>query len=374
MAEQVRIKIQVNSVATPQQSSVNKVLAPKPPFDLGKIFAALSILILLVGVLIYRFWPAESPSSRLIAAPNEVAIDDSSSSAPLETTAISLPVPEQTHPQPNSIEKASSKAVLDPQALNQATAQASSDTPALAQTNPNQATSETTTLSQASATQAASETTTLSQASATQPATETTTLSQASATQATSETTSLSQASATQAASETPSLSQASATQTAPETTSLSQASAIQVVSDEQRSSEVNTSEQLLITEESERLTTEPTLAKQAPRWIDQQLPRAQLTSGISRREPLDTLTRITLSEQNVAYLFLELRGMQGQQVQVHWYQGQQLRASVDLAIGGQRWRTNSSKQFDMSSRGNWRVSVVNQQQKLIFEQEFTVD
>ncbi|UPW18520.1 DUF2914 domain-containing protein [Agarivorans sp. TSD2052] len=359
MAEQVRIKIQVNSVATPQQPSVNKVLAPKAPFDLGKIFAALSILILLVGVLIYRFWPAESPSSRLIAAPIAVAIDDSSSSAPLETTAISLPVPEQTHPQPNNIEKAASKAVLDSQALNQATAQASSDTPALAQTNPNQTASETTTLSQASATQAAYETTTLSQASATQAAYETTTLSQASATQAASETATLSQASATQAASDT---------------TRLSQASAIQVVSDEQRSSEVNTSEQLLITQESERLITEPTLAKQAPRWINQQLPRAQLTSGISRREPLDTLTRITLSEQNVAYLFLELRGMQGQQVQVHWYQGQQLRASVDLAIGGQRWRTNSSKQFDMSSRGNWRVSVVNQQQKLIFEQEFTVD
>ncbi|MDO6574974.1 DUF2914 domain-containing protein, partial [Staphylococcus pasteuri_A] len=78
--------------------------------------------------------------------------------------------------------------------------------------------------------------------------------------------------------------------------------------------------------------------------------------------------------QQSKIYLFSELRNMQDQQIQVHWYQDERLRASVDLAIGGQRWRTNSSKQFDKHSRGHWRVAIFYQQQQLIFEQNFVVE
>jgi hypothetical protein len=106
--------------------------------------------------------------------------------------------------------------------------------------------------------------------------------------------------------------------------------------------------------------------------WFNQQLVRAQLTSNIKQREPQDELEGLDLSQLNKLYLFIELRQMQRQTVEVRWYKQQQLQASVELAIGGPRWRTYASKQFDKRSRGQWRVAIFHQQQ-LIFEQYFKV-
>ncbi|WP_427981986.1 DUF2914 domain-containing protein [Agarivorans sp.] len=106
--------------------------------------------------------------------------------------------------------------------------------------------------------------------------------------------------------------------------------------------------------------------------WFNQQLVRAQLTSNIHQREPQDRLDNVALAQLNKLYLFVELRQMQGQTVEVHWYKEQQLQASVALAIGGPRWRTYASKLFNSHSRGQWRVAIF-QQQQLIFEQYFTV-
>jgi len=106
--------------------------------------------------------------------------------------------------------------------------------------------------------------------------------------------------------------------------------------------------------------------------WFNQKLVRAQLTSNIKQREPQDELEGLDLSQLNKLYLFVELRQMQRQTVEVRWYKQQQLQASVELAIGGPRWRTYASKQFDKRSRGQWRVAIFHQQQ-LIFEQYFKV-
>ncbi len=106
--------------------------------------------------------------------------------------------------------------------------------------------------------------------------------------------------------------------------------------------------------------------------WFNQHLIRAQLTSNIKQREPLDQLDGVDLSKLNKLYLFVELQQMQGKTVEVRWYNEQQQQASVELAIGGPRWRTYASKQFDSRSRGQWRVAIF-QQHQLIFEQYFKV-
>ncbi|GDY27316.1 hypothetical protein AHAT_32060 [Agarivorans sp. Toyoura001] len=319
MAEHVSIKIQLNSapIAAPnaQQNSIDKVLAPKPPFDIRKIVAAVLFLLLLVGGLIAQFWPAPSNALAAQTASSEpVHLAETVTTENLDSEAM----------QPKQEPETNTEILIDVQ------------TKQTVQTSEIEQVAE----KQTSAQQPSD---TLSANNIEQPA--------------------------IQAIVELE-----PATSTSAETENE-----LNLRTDEALANEAITDEpQHPVTAAAEpatpALSEQPVTTAEQVNWFTEQLPRAQLTSAIKQREPVDSLTVVKLDQQSKIYLFSELRNMQDQQIQVHWYQDERLRASVDLAIGGQRWRTNSSKQFDKHSRGHWRVAIFNQQQQLIFEQNFVVE
>ena len=70
---------------------------------------------------------------------------------------------------------------------------------------------------------------------------------------------------------------------------------------------------------------------------------RAQFTTAIEAREPVDKVT-ILSNDVNKVYFFSELRNLQGQSVTHRWLLGGKVMAEVNFNVGGPRWRVNSSK------------------------------
>ena len=85
---------------------------------------------------------------------------------------------------------------------------------------------------------------------------------------------------------------------------------------------------------------------------------RAQFTSAVQDREPVDSLDALTNDVERV-FFFTELRGLGGQRVTHRWEHGGKVMGEVAYEVGGDRWRVWSSKQFDPSWTGEWKVSVI---------------
>jgi hypothetical protein len=85
---------------------------------------------------------------------------------------------------------------------------------------------------------------------------------------------------------------------------------------------------------------------------------RTAFAHDIKQREPVDKVSRLKPSAQEV-YYFTELRDMGGQTVTHRWkYQGE-TKAEVAFEVGGPRWRVYSSKEFLPDWTGEWTVEVV---------------
>lgn len=106
------------------------------------------------------------------------------------------------------------------------------------------------------------------------------------------------------------------------------------------------------------------------------QLGRAQLTSGIREREPIDSIGPTihgSASERltRVVY-FTELRGLAGETISHRWEHEGQVVAEVEFEVGGDRWRVYSSKNLPRNRAGAWRVVVVNDEGQALGGEEFT--
>lgn len=93
------------------------------------------------------------------------------------------------------------------------------------------------------------------------------------------------------------------------------------------------------------------------PEW---QVARAQFTSGIRNREPIDRLVVASPLIREV-YFFTDLRHLQGRTVTHRWRYNGQVVSQVPFAVGGPRWRVNSKKEIDPDQVGEWSVTVVDQ-------------
>lgn len=103
-------------------------------------------------------------------------------------------------------------------------------------------------------------------------------------------------------------------------------------------------------------------------------LARAQLTSDIQNREPVDALSgTVTLenSPSQQVFFFTELRDFKDRQVSHRWEHDGKVVADVELKIGSQAWRTYSSKNLASNDTGHWRVSVVDDTGKTLHVTEF---
>jgi len=85
---------------------------------------------------------------------------------------------------------------------------------------------------------------------------------------------------------------------------------------------------------------------------------RAQFTSAVQDREPVDNVETLTTAVDRV-FFFTELTGLAGQRVTHRWEHNSKIMAEVAYEVGADRWRVWSSKQFDPSWTGEWKVSVI---------------
>lgn len=93
------------------------------------------------------------------------------------------------------------------------------------------------------------------------------------------------------------------------------------------------------------------------PQW---QVARAQFTTGIENREPIDRVVVATPMIREV-YFFTDLRHLGERTVMHRWkYQGTVV-SQVSFKVGGPRWRVNSKVEILPEQVGEWSVTVVDE-------------
>lgn len=98
---------------------------------------------------------------------------------------------------------------------------------------------------------------------------------------------------------------------------------------------------------------------------------RALFTSDIRDHEPVDRLTTVTTDRARIIY-FTEIHDMAGQTVRHRWeYQGKVV-LEVPIQVGSARWRAYSIKTLDPSLLGEWKVSVVDANDKTLSVNTFS--
>jgi hypothetical protein len=92
----------------------------------------------------------------------------------------------------------------------------------------------------------------------------------------------------------------------------------------------------------------------------DAEVSRAQFTSEIVAREPVDRVVTLHPSDRQI-YYFTELRNLQGRRVFHRWeYEGRKV-SEVAFEVAGPRWRVYSKKELEPAMTGKWTVWVVDQ-------------
>jgi hypothetical protein len=91
------------------------------------------------------------------------------------------------------------------------------------------------------------------------------------------------------------------------------------------------------------------------------QVERSQLTSNIENREPTDNLGGFVQgqdSKMKRIYFFTQITGLGNKQIVHRWLYAGEEKAQVTLNIGGDSWRTYSSKRIPKYWQGKWQVQV----------------
>ncbi|MCC6915742.1 DUF2914 domain-containing protein [Nitrosomonas sp.] len=104
-------------------------------------------------------------------------------------------------------------------------------------------------------------------------------------------------------------------------------------------------------------------------------LVKAQLTSNIRQRQPVDNIDQVSLNGKSSrpVFLFLHLSQFKGKKIFINWYYQNQSIAKISLLVGNNDWRTYSSKVLNQNRLGPWRVTASDQTGKLLAEFKFNV-
>lgn len=100
---------------------------------------------------------------------------------------------------------------------------------------------------------------------------------------------------------------------------------------------------------------------------------RAQFTSAVENREPVDKVSNL-LNDKNRVYFFSEIKDAANQKVTHRWEYNGKVMSEMNFDIGSDRWRVFSSKTLDPSWTGEWKVSVVDQAGSTLGASTFTYD
>ncbi|MGL4185913.1 MAG: DUF2914 domain-containing protein [Thiotrichaceae bacterium] len=91
---------------------------------------------------------------------------------------------------------------------------------------------------------------------------------------------------------------------------------------------------------------------------VPAQVSRAQFTTGLSNREPINNVTQVNAGQ--TVYYFTELMGLQGHTITHKWQRNGVFQLGLQFPVGAERWRVHSSKTIAPNLTGIWTVSVQN--------------
>jgi hypothetical protein len=102
---------------------------------------------------------------------------------------------------------------------------------------------------------------------------------------------------------------------------------------------------------------------------------RAQFTTGIEDREPVDRVESVFSAGGEAVrtlYYFTQITGMSGETVTHRWeYEGAVI-GEITFDIGSDSWRTWSSKDLTLAMQGPWRVVVTDAQGNVLTTDSFS--
>lgn len=107
-----------------------------------------------------------------------------------------------------------------------------------------------------------------------------------------------------------------------------------------------------------------------------EELARAQFTTSVRSREPVDTLVSPISAAQlpeGKLYYFTEVVGLSGRSVQHRWeYEGRVV-STVRFSVGSDRWRVYSAKTIGQNL-GSWRVFVIDGRGNVLKSAPFVIE
>ena len=158
-----------------------------------------------------------------------------------------------------------------------------------------------------------------------------------------------------------------------PEVTTVNQPSEVSVAKVEKESR--LSADNVAASQETKPAPAEPKVEKTPVAQVsDNRVARAQFTRGISKREPVDKLQELSVSDQQhdsvKLYFFSELKNLKGQTVTHRWLYEDEEVANIKFRVGGNRWRVYSSKNIQTHKSGAWSVTVNDSEGNVIYREE----
>ncbi len=97
---------------------------------------------------------------------------------------------------------------------------------------------------------------------------------------------------------------------------------------------------------------------------------RAGFTTQVIDREPQDSVTSLPNDVSRILF-YTEFRGLEGHTLTHVWERDGTEMARVAIAVGGSRWRVYSTKNLEPSWLGEWKVSVVDEEGRVLHSESF---
>ena len=100
------------------------------------------------------------------------------------------------------------------------------------------------------------------------------------------------------------------------------------------------------------------------------------VTTKIVRGKPIDSVHRISSASVKALYCFTRLTSKSGEETTIKhvWYRDGEKVGVYELPVKGERWRTYSKKAVDKGLTGDWRVDVLDSEDKLLKSVKFRMN
>ena len=98
---------------------------------------------------------------------------------------------------------------------------------------------------------------------------------------------------------------------------------------------------------------------------------RSGFTTQVVDREPQDSVTSLPNDESQILF-FSEFSGLEGHTLNHVWERDGIEMARVPFVVDGSRWRVYSTKKLEPSWLGEWKVSVVDEEGRVLRSESFS--